>query len=217
MHLDRCLGNAEIGQLDVAVVGDQDVGRRHVAVDDFQGVAVAVLGLVGVVQGLQYLDGQEQRYLLGEPLVLFAQTALDLAQVLAQHVLHGDEIVVVLAPQVVDLDDVGMGEFGRDLGFVDQHLDVLVVFAVAGKDLLDGDDLFEALDPFSLGLVDLGHAAAGDQAEQDVIPQFVGIVGRRAFFSGLASLTGLASTAGLTSTTGSGSLVRLRSLPPPVR
>ena len=53
------------------------------------------------------------------------------AQVLAVHVLHGDEVLLVELAEVEDLDDVRMVEPRRDARLVEEHLDERVVAATA--------------------------------------------------------------------------------------
>jgi hypothetical protein len=62
-------GDAEVDQLDPAVVADEDVGRRDVAVDDAERRAVAALLVVGVVQPRGGADDDLQDVLRREPLL----------------------------------------------------------------------------------------------------------------------------------------------------
>jgi hypothetical protein len=56
--LARGLGDAEVDELHVAVVRDEDVLRRHVAVHQLEGATRGVLLVVGVVEALAELHDQ---------------------------------------------------------------------------------------------------------------------------------------------------------------
>src|SRR5262249_58808428 len=87
------LGNAEVDDFDVTVVGYQDVLWAHVAVNDPQGFS----GLVGLAMCvLETRTGSrrdERRNFRRKGDFLFFRALEDRAQVLAMHVLHGDEVV----------------------------------------------------------------------------------------------------------------------------
>jgi hypothetical protein len=73
--------------------------------------------------------------------------------------------------ELEDLTDVGVRELAGDLGFIDEHLDEVLVLPHRGEDPLDGDDLLEALDAVALGLEDLGHATDADAIEEQVLAE----------------------------------------------
>ena len=49
-------------------------------------------------------------------------------------------------------------ELDRDLGFLDEHLDEMIVLGEAGMDHLDGDQLLEPAYTFGLRNIHLGHS-----------------------------------------------------------
>ena len=100
--LEHAAGQAEVGQLHVADVAQQDVGRGHVPVDQLQ-VAVAV----HVGQRAGHLAHHVQGHVQRDALAGAHAAVPDLAQVLALDQLHGD---VELA---VDLARVEGGDQGR--------------------------------------------------------------------------------------------------------
>ena len=101
-----------------------------------------------------------------------AEAILDLEQILAPDVLHGDEVRVVDAAELEDLADVGVVQLAADLRLIDEHLDEVGVLGHRRQDALDGEDLLEALDAEGLGLEDLGHAADADALEQEVLAEW---------------------------------------------
>ena len=66
-----------------------------------------------------------------------------------------------------------MVELRRELGLVREHRDEVFVVGQVRQDLLDRDDLLEALDA-GARLVDLGHPAAGDPLQELVLAEPIG-------------------------------------------
>ena len=165
-HATGGLGDAEVDQLDLALVRDEDVGRADIAVDDVEVAAVLVALVVRVVEALGDLHDDEAS--LGDrhrPALLLAPRE-DVAQVLAGDVLEGDVEAVALLTQIVDLGDVPVVELAGDLGLVLEHRDELVILRDVGQDPLDGHDALEALDAVLGGLVHLSHATHADALDQ---------------------------------------------------
>ena len=74
--------------------------------------------------------------------------------------------------QLEDLADVRVRQLNGDLGFIDEHIDELLIFGDLGQHPLDGKQPLEALDPVRDRLVDLGHAADGHPLEEVVVAEF---------------------------------------------
>ena len=147
------LGQAEVGDAGRPVLGDEDVGRLDVAVDD--------AARVGGGQAVGDLGGDGQGLGRGQG------AALDLGpQALAAAEGHGDEHAPVLAlADLVDGADVRVVEDGGGLGLVDEALAGLgVVDELRGQEL-EGDGAAELE---VVGLVDDAHAAAADLAEEAI-------------------------------------------------
>ena len=87
------------------------------------------------------------------------------------HQLHGDVVDAAIAPEVVDLGDVGVVELDRDLRLVDEHADELAVLGDVGEDALDRHLALEAGDSGEPGAEHLGHASGVDALEQRVTPE----------------------------------------------
>ena len=166
------LGEAEVRQLDLARQRDEDVRRRHVAMDEPQRLPVVALELVREVQPLRQLGGDVQRQDLGDDLALGGQLLGDHPQVVALDVLEHDEVLPVLGdPQIVNLDDVAVRERRVDARLGQQHLDEPLVLREVREDPLDGDELLESFRADDAALEYLGHAAHGDQLEELVLAE----------------------------------------------
>ena len=108
--LRRGLGDPEVAELDVALVRDEDVLRRDVAVHDVELVAVGVAPAVRVVEGRGHLRGDVNGQRNGQGHRVLARRLLDRPQVPAVDVLHRDEVAARLdLAQVVDVNDVRDG------------------------------------------------------------------------------------------------------------
>ncbi|MDF3043565.1 MAG: hypothetical protein K0Q71_6271 [Thermomicrobiales bacterium] len=94
------LGDTEIDQSGPAVLVDEDVARFDVAVDITSGMGV-VEGAPNLLQQLGHVVGMEGR--VGGD---------DLLQRLPAHQLHDDEGRAVVLADVIDVDDVRVGEGG---------------------------------------------------------------------------------------------------------
>ncbi len=166
VHDRRRLRDPEVGELDLAHEGDEDVVRADVAMNDVE-VRPGGLGLgVCVVERLAGLphheDGDVGRHLSARELC----GANDVRQILTVDVLHDDEVLAARRDaEVVNLDDVGVVERRRQLRLVDEHRDERFVLRQVRQDLLDADLLLKTLKPNGLRLVDLGHAALCDHLE----------------------------------------------------
>src|SRR6185437_6776611 len=166
-ELARRLREAEVHDLHLAVLRDEDVGGGDVAVDDLERLAVA-LELVGVGEALADapgdVDGRLDRDGPGE----LARVVHHRLQIRAVDVLHDDEVRPVTDADVEDADDVGMREVRGEARLVEEHGDELLFLAELRQDALDRDLLSEALDAGALGDEDLRHAA-GRQALEDAV------------------------------------------------
>jgi hypothetical protein len=163
------LGEPEVGQLHLARVRDENVGRGDVPVDQPQRLAVGPPQLVREVGPLAELDDDVQghgvRQTQGAPARGRGprQHVEQRPQVAAIDILEDDEVLALLRdPEVVDLDDVPVGQRGVDARLGHQHADEPGVTGVGREDPLDGDGLLEPLVPHRAPSIDLGHSANGD-------------------------------------------------------
>ena len=108
------LGQAEIENLGLSVLGEHDVGGLQIAVDDAGPVRLAERrgNLLREPDGLQHREAAG-RYSFGEGLALY--------------ILHGDEVVAALFRVVVDGDDVGVVEAGCRLRLADEAQAALLI------------------------------------------------------------------------------------------
>ena len=140
-------GQPEVGDLDPAVVGEQDVLGLHVAVDHPGLVRGGQRGQHRVEHGERL--GRRHRGFLAD----------QVAQGVAGDVLHGQEQRAVVVALVEDGHHVGVGEPGRGVRLADEAGRELVVVPEPGVHHLERADPVQA----QVGrLVDGRHAAAGD-------------------------------------------------------
>ena len=156
-HLARGLGpgEAEVGDLDLAVLGDQHVLGLDVAVHE--------AGPVGGAERGQHRHHDLQRGAGAEP----AERVQRVAQRPARDVLHDEEDVLAVGALVVDGDDVRVGQRRRGLGLADEAGDEVLVGGEPGVHHLDRHD---AVEPHVAREVDGRHAAAGDAGLDAVAP-----------------------------------------------
>ena len=140
-------GQAEVGDLDPAVVGEQDVLGLHVAVQD--------AGVVGGREGGEHRLDHRQR--LGRRHRRFLADQVAHGQ--AGDVLHHQEERAVVVAGVEDGDHVVVREPGGGAGLALEAADELLV---VGQPLVHDLDGHRAVEPEVGGLVDGGHPAAGD-------------------------------------------------------
>ena len=157
------LGGAEIEQARCAVMGDEDVVRLEVAVDDEV--------LVGVLDGIADLQKELQAGVKGE----FVLAAI-LRDGDAFDVLEGEVEFAALGDATAEQTRYeGMREEGEDLAFLTEAL--AEEFARDGDvDELDGNLLVE-LAVAAVCEVDGAHAAAADEVIELVRPDLSGFAG----------------------------------------
>ena len=148
----QCPGEAEVGDAQALVVAEQQVGGLQVPVDQ----ALAV----GVVQTLGGLEPDERRLRQAQPSAPVEHgpqgTAADEL---------GDEERHLLVAPVVDGQQVGVVEAGRDLCLGVEPADEAVVVGVGLVQQLDGDP---APEPGVLGQVDLRRGPRPDGRQEAV-------------------------------------------------
>jgi len=153
------LGHAEVHQLGLAVEGEDDVARGHVAVDDLLGLPAEVPGRVGVVQPVGHVGHDAADHGDGQLLAAPGGHVEQVAQVLAGEVLHHQQQVLLVLVDVVDLDDVRVSQRGRQARLVEEHLHEALVLGQVRQDALDHHELLEAADALLGGQQHLGHAS----------------------------------------------------------
>ena len=147
-------GQPEVGDLDHAVLAQDDVLRLDVAVDQ-----------AGAVRGAQRLQHRVEDVQRGAG----GQRALglhDLTQRVPVDQLHGEEHAALVVALVVDRDDVGVAQPGGRARFAPEPADEGLVGGQARAHHLQ---CHLAVEPLVQGHVDRGHAAVGD-VRQDAVP-----------------------------------------------
>jgi hypothetical protein len=128
-------------------------------------LAVPILELVRGVGAGAGLSRDADRHAQGHQLVAFGCLGQELAHRAAGDVLHGDEEVLLLLAQLVDLHHVGVGQRRDQARLLQEHLDQLGLGREVGEDALDHHHALEATHAALAREEDLGHAAIGEPIE----------------------------------------------------
>ncbi len=155
-------GQAEVGDVGLAPLVDQDVRRLQVAVQDAP--------LVGVMNGLG--DGGHQP---GRGREIGGEVAQPLVQAAARDQLHAEEALARRLAHLVDRHDVGMVELRDGLGLVLEPDQLGLAGEFGRPDDLEGDQPVQGDLPC---LVDDAHSAPA-QLRQDLVAVVVDPPGRR--------------------------------------
>ena len=157
----RHLGQAEVEDLHLPALVDEDVLGLDVAMNDTLGM--------GFVQRVGDLDSQ-----FDDPGRLQRPVPDELRQRLPVDILHGDVADAAFLAHVVDVRDVGMGEGGGSPRFAREPLGKARVFRPGRKDL----ERHPPLQPGVVGEVDLAHPALPKTPDDAVVGQrFEGHIG----------------------------------------
>ena len=172
------LRDAEVDDLHLTFVGDEDVLRGDVPMDDLERATVVVGELVGVMEAGEGVHhdhhlvlGRDRRDLpvlhaLGGPV-------LDAVERLAVEVLHRDEVLLRDLADLVGLDDVRMVEARRDARLLDQHLDELGLLDEVLTKSLDDRELAEVRSRRAClhGQENVGHAPVPELRDEAVLTE----------------------------------------------
>ena len=147
------LGEAEVGELRLVVLVDQDVRGLDVAVDDGPGVRR--------LQGPSHLGHEPERTLqrqLGCPDEAVERGTVD--------VFHHEVVERPLAADVVDLEDVRVRQLGRGPGLALEPQDLFGAGVPSGDHDLDRDGAFQ---PRLAAEIDDAHRPDAQLADRDVL------------------------------------------------
>ena len=144
-------------------------------------LAVRPAELVGVVQRGRGVGAEPGDHRRRQPVGLAVEPE-QLAGVDAVDVLHRDEVVGVDLSEVVDVDDVRVGQLRGELGFAEEHLEEVGRIGEVRQDPLDRDAAIEAFEPALLCEKHLGHPSARDASQEHVLaePDAGGAIGSHA-------------------------------------
>ena len=143
-------GEAEVHDFGGAGLGEEDVGGFDVAMDkgELLGGAEAFGDLAADAEGFGFFE------------VAFAADAL--LKGAAADELHGDVEVALVIAHGVELDDVGVGDVGGDVGLAAELFEAGGVAGVLAVEDFEGD---AAAEGFVFGLEHAAHAAFADLAD----------------------------------------------------
>src|SRR5262249_24602663 len=121
------LGDAEIDELDLTVIGHEHVLRRHVSMDDAQRLARRILLAVSVIEPFADLAADESRHVRRHRLLHPLEPLVNLEEVFPPHIFHRNKVALSNSTELEDLAHVRVAELASDLGFIDEHLDEFTV------------------------------------------------------------------------------------------
>ena len=153
----------------LAAARDEHVPRRDVAVDDRERRAVVRGRGVRVVERVEDVVHDQRAQRGGQPHLGARALAQQAEHVDAIDELHRDVRRVGVGAELEDLDDLRVIELCRDARLVDEHRDELRVGGEVRQDLLDRDQLLEAVLAARARLEQLGHAADRQALEHLVL------------------------------------------------
>lgn len=162
------LRDAEVDDFDFSRIGNDDVLRAHIAVDDGEGVAFGVTLPMGVVQPSTDFLANVGTGVDGDFVVDLRGATHDSEDVSAFDELHRDEVGVVELAEIKDLSDVDVVELDADLRLFDEHGDEMLILGEFWVDHLQREELFEAAEPFRLGQDDFCHSTHCDLLDEAV-------------------------------------------------
>ena len=132
----RGLGDAEVEQLDDALVADHHVGWRDVAVDDSERHAIEPGTIARVVERRERTHRDVEHERDREQLLPAREVREERADVLAVDVLHGEEVRATEHADIEHLGDVRMLELCSEPRLVEKHLRELGIAAALGEHAL---------------------------------------------------------------------------------
>ena len=122
--------------------------RRHVAVDQTEQLSALAAQLVRSVQPFRRVRTNTRSELRCDDRAPIFRAPHDFAQRLAMEILHGDPVRAVVLAQIEHLGDVGVVDARRNSGFVEEHVNELIVLDEVGidpntyvKDLTEDEEL----------------------------------------------------------------------------
>ncbi len=163
--------DAEVAQVDAAAAREQHVVRRDVAVDEVEGVAVAVARRVRRVQRPRHLRADVRGQCFRHQLVPAARDLERAPQRAAVHELQHEDGAFPLRFQVIEGGhDARVVEEPDQARFVRQHGGDPRVPPPLRRQHLDDHPAAERSGPLQLGQPDLAHAAQPEPLDEHVAP-----------------------------------------------
>ncbi len=157
--------DAEITDLHDALARDEDVLRRDVAVDDRERRVPLVPVFVRVVEAASGLLDDARGDARRQTRAALLHGAEDPSEVGAVDVFHRQQQAALgVVGELVEVDEVGVGEAHRDVRLVDEHLAEALGARVLGEEALDDEALLGALRAALRREEHLRHPAASDAA-----------------------------------------------------
>ncbi len=160
--------NAEVAQLDPAILPNQRVVRRHVPVDDVEGDPGRRAGPMGVGKAPRDLPEDPARDVHGKVQLALSQLAQNVPKRAADHEFHRHEEGVIVSAEIERLHAVGAADVSSDACLVHEHRGKLTILHEMRQNGLERDNLLEARLPGDTCHPDRSHSARC-QTEQELV------------------------------------------------
>jgi hypothetical protein len=164
------LGDAEVHDARAAVDADDNILRRHIAVDDLQVLSFGAVQLMGGVQAREGVEADAQGDAERDTPTQRHRHLLHVGEGVALDVVHDEEDEVVLLAYVDDGDDIGVVDGRGDAGLVEKHVDKLVVLGEVRVHHLDGDQSPYPCPTRRAREIHRGHAAGANLGDDVITP-----------------------------------------------
>lgn len=164
----RELRDTEVQHFDVAVVRDDEVLRRYVAMDDAERASVVSCELVDVVQPFERFGQHEELELEGERRTQLVSQGRQRRSI---EVLHGQNGHTGDLERFVDLHDVRVRHVRREPRFGEEVRPNHRILGQRRFEALEHAQLAEPAEPSLLGEVHLGRTSLAELLEDVVSPQ----------------------------------------------
>ena len=161
--------DAEVDDLHLARVEDEDVVRRHVAMNEPERL-VAELQLVRRVKSSARLRQNVQHHAGSDALLRLCEPLRQCRKAFAFEVLHDEKELTAIVPQLVDLHHVGMPDVDHETRLIQKHVPKVLLTCEVREDALDDDGPTEPAWARLSRQEELGHATSGQEASDLVLP-----------------------------------------------
>src|SRR5262249_20179996 len=176
-ELQHRLRDAEVEQLDLAVVTDPDVRGGYVPIDDVERPALDVIARVRIVQAIEHPGGDVAGMRHRDTLAGLLTAPKHLGQILAADVFHRDKVAPLDLANLEGANDGVVVEDHGQLALADEHFDEARLARERRAHALDGEQLVADRAALGAGPIDFGHAAPGNHPEEQILPERGRMVG----------------------------------------
>lgn len=167
-------GDPKVDDFDLSFVGDDDILRGDIAVNDIEIALGEIFASVCVVETFADFGDDVNDKRDRESFFDVSRAIDQAADIASVDVFHRDKEGFTDATQFVDLGDIGMMERDGDTRFVDEHIGEFGIACEVGEDAFDGDESFNPFEAGDFGAKHFGHSAHVEAVKQQIIAEAYG-------------------------------------------